>query len=124
VSAVRILDERHGNLTVARVEGEVDASNTAELGMRLRELVTNRSAGLVVDLSATTYLDSAGINLLFALGDELVAHQQRLRLVVAAGSPIARMLAITSLDRVHPVHHTAAEALEVKGKLKGDSPFR
>jgi anti-anti-sigma factor len=111
VTAVRINDSWHGDLPVARVEGEIDASNAAELGIRLRELVTNRSTGLVVDLSGTTYLDSAGINLLFAIGDELVARQLPLRLVVAAGSPIARMLAVTSLDRVHPVHHTTDEAL-------------
>ena len=65
----------------------------------------------MVDLTPTTYLDSAGINLLFALGDELRTRQQTLRLVVAPGSSIARMLSITSLDRAHPTFATAAEAL-------------
>jgi anti-anti-sigma factor len=111
MSTATITDAWHGDLPVARVEGEVDASNAAELGIRLRELVTNRSVGLIVDLTATTYLDSAGINLLFVIGDQLVARQQRLQLVVAPGSPIARMLAITSLDRIHPVHHSVTEAL-------------
>jgi anti-anti-sigma factor len=111
MSTATITDDWHGDLPVARVEGEVDASNAAELGIRLRELVSNQSAGLIVDLTATTYLDSAGINLLFAIGDQLVARQQRLRLVVGPGSPIARMLAITSLDRIHRVHRSVAEAL-------------
>jgi anti-sigma B factor antagonist len=111
MSALTVGEEWHATLPVARVGGEVDASNAPELAVRLRELVTNQSSGLVVDLSGTEYLDSAGINLLFAIGDELVARQQRLRVVVPAASPIHRMLAITGLDRVHTVHETVPEAL-------------
>jgi anti-anti-sigma factor len=107
----RMLEEWHDEVPVARVEGEVDASNVHEMGDRLRSLLTNRSMALVVDLTATTYLDSAGLNLLFSLGEELRGRQQRLGLVVADGSPIARMVAIVGLDRAVPVHRTLAEAL-------------
>jgi anti-sigma B factor antagonist len=83
---------------------------------RLRSLLTNRSVALVVDLSQTTYLDSAGINLLFALGDEMHGRQQRLAIVVADPSPIARMITLTGLDQAMPVHATLAEALgDVRG---------
>ena len=66
---------------------------------------------LVIDLSQTTYLDSAGINLMFALGDELRSRQLTLRLVIAPASPIARMLTITGLDRVYPTYPTVADAV-------------
>jgi anti-sigma B factor antagonist len=104
----------HGAIPVARVEGEVDMLRAGELGLRLRELLTNRSHGLVVDLTATGYLDSAGINLLFALGAELEARQQRLRVVVAEGSPIQRMLSITGFDRAYATHATLDEALAAR----------
>jgi anti-anti-sigma factor len=107
----RVAVEWHGDTPVAAVDGEIDASNIADVAAALRNLVTNRSSELVVDLTPTDYLDSAGINLMFALGDELRARQLTLRLVIAPGSPIARMLAITSLDRVHPTYPTVAEAL-------------
>ena len=106
-----VSDEWHGEVPVARVTGEVDASNVTEVGARLRTLLTNRSTTLVIDLSPTTYLDSAGINLLFAVGEELRTHQQTLDLVVADGSPIARMLAITSLDRAYRTHASLAAAI-------------
>ena len=96
----------HGDVPVAAVEGEVDASNAAELGGELRELVTNRSTQLVVDLGPTQYLDSAGINLLFNLEHELRAHQVVLRLVVDPESPVARMLALTGLDKADPTFPT------------------
>jgi anti-anti-sigma factor len=96
---------------VGRVTGEIDASNATMIGIQLRALVANHAFSLVVDLSATTYIDSAGINMLFVLGDELRARQQQLRLVVGPATPIARMLAVTGLDRTYPARATVDEAL-------------
>ena len=107
----RLEDEWHDEIPVARLQGEVDASNVKEMGDRLRSLLSNRSVALVVDLSATTYLASAGINMLFALAEELRGRQQRLALVVAEGSPIARMLTLTGLDQATPIRATLPEAL-------------
>jgi anti-anti-sigma factor len=107
----RIEDEWHDEVPVARLEGEVDASNVKEVGDRLRSLLSNRSVAMVVDLSRTTYLDSAGINLLFALGEEMRGRQQRLTVVVTDPSPIARVIRLTGLDQSFAVHGTLAEAL-------------
>jgi anti-sigma B factor antagonist len=107
----QVREEWSGDTPVATVEGEIDSSNVAEIGSRLRGLLANRSLGLIVDLTPTTYLDSAGINMLFVLGAELRARQQRLRLVVGPHTPIARMIGLTGLDRTHPTFATIAEAL-------------
>jgi anti-anti-sigma factor len=107
----RVEVEWHGDTPVAAVDGEVDASNVSDVAAALRQLVTNRSNELVVDLSPTSYLDSAGINLLFAIGDELRSRQLTMRIVIAAASPVARMLAITGLNRVYPSYPTVADAL-------------
>jgi anti-sigma B factor antagonist len=103
--------ERHEDTAVGSVDGEVDASNVAAIGAALRALVTNRSHALIVDLTPTTYLDSSGINLMFALGEELRSRQIVFKLVIAQGSPVARMLSITSLDRAFPTYPTLADAL-------------
>ena len=113
----RLEDEWHDEIPVARVQGEVDASNVKEIGDRLRSLLSNRSVAMIVDLSATTYLDSAGVNLLFALAEESAAASSASRLVVADPSPIARMVALTGLDRTMPVHPTLPDAL---GDLRAD----
>jgi anti-sigma B factor antagonist len=104
-------DEWHDEVPVARLHGEVDASNVKEVGDRLRSLLSNRSVAMVIDLSSTTYLDSAGINLLFVIGEEMRGRQQRLELVVGDGSPIARMVTLTGLDQAVGVHPTLADAL-------------
>jgi anti-anti-sigma factor len=101
----------HADVPVAAVDGEVDASNAGEVGADLRALLSNRSTDLVVDLSPTRYLDSAGINLLFSLGEELAARQLKLRIVLAPGSPVGRMVGLTGLDRAHATYGTVDEAL-------------
>jgi anti-anti-sigma factor len=106
-----IREDWRDDTPVGHVEGEIDASNATAVGIRLRALLANHSLGLVVDLTPTTYIDSAGINMLFVLGDELRARQQTLRLVVGPATPIARMLAVTGLDRTYPAHATIEDAL-------------
>jgi anti-anti-sigma factor len=107
----QVTEERRGSVAVARVSGEIDASNAKWLDERLRAPLTNECAALVVDLTATTYLDSAGLALLFGLATALRQHQQELRLVVADGSPIVRMLRLTGLADTIPMHPTLEAAL-------------
>jgi anti-sigma B factor antagonist len=108
----RIVSEAHGEaVVVACIEGEIDMSNAQPVGRRLRDLLTNRSTALVVDLGPTTYLDSSGIALLFSLFDELRRRQQELHLVVPDGSQLLRVLQITGLDRAVPTHATLEAAL-------------
>ena len=113
---MRVEDEWQGAIPVASVHGELDASNAAELGERVRSLLTNHVEAMVVDLSGTIYLDSAGINQLFALGEAMRARQQRLALVVREGSPIERMLTIIGLTQVEVVCSTVPAALERIGR--------
>ena len=105
-----ITEDRSGAFVVAVVEGEIDASNAPRTGTRLRSLISNQSAGMIVDLTGTTYLDSAGIALLFTLAAELRAHQQRLRLVISPASPITRTLTLTGLAASVPIHETVDAA--------------
>jgi anti-anti-sigma factor len=107
----RLAVELVAGMTVVSIEGEIDASNAPEIATELRALVDNRAQGIVIDLTPTRYLDSAGINLLFSLGDDLRARQMDLRIVVPPGSSIARMVSITSLDRTYPTYATVEEAL-------------
>jgi anti-anti-sigma factor len=111
-SIVRIREERIDGTVIAALDGELDASSIGDVAAKLRLLVENRALRLVVDLERVIYLDSAGINLLFAVGGELRARQQELHLVVTPGSPIARTLSVVGADRAFPVHPSREAALE------------
>ena len=106
-----VAEPQDEEVVVARIEGEVDMSNAPAIANRLRELLTNRSLALVVDLGGTTYLDSSGIALLFGLADELSRRQQRLHIVVPEDSQLVRAIQITGLDRAVPMHTTLDRAV-------------
>jgi anti-anti-sigma factor len=102
----RVVDEETGEVALVALEGEIDASTARDVAQRLRGALSNRSLALVVDLDATTYIDSAGINALFALDVELRQRRQQLHLVIRPGSAVARVAAIVGLDRTVATHAT------------------
>jgi anti-anti-sigma factor len=107
--------ELRGTLAIARVAGEIDASNVRWVEERLRAPLTNQCKGLAVDLTATTYLDSAGIAMLFALDRALQQHQQQLRLVISERSSLARMAQLAGLAGAVPTHPSLEAALAAAG---------
>ena len=86
MDTVDVAYEEHGPVMVARLSGEVDMTNTEELRSSMLDRLPHESSGLVVDLSALDYLDSAGIHLLYDLANVLQVRGQRLGVVVAPGS--------------------------------------
>jgi anti-sigma B factor antagonist len=108
---LEIFEEWHDGVPVLRLDGEIDVSNVDEIRSRMHALVTNRSFALVVDLSPTSYLDSAGINLLFAVGEEMRARQQQLYVVLPDASPVLRMVSLTGLDQALPTFASVEDAL-------------
>ena len=92
-----------GDVVVARVSGEIDLSNAAQVGEELASAVPNSALGLVIDLTATSYLDSSGVHLVFDLADRLRKRQQQLRVVVPEGAPVRRVLRIVELGGTVPV---------------------
>jgi anti-sigma B factor antagonist len=99
------------DVVVARLAGEVDLSNARDVGDKLSTAVPNTALGLVLDLTATTYLDSSGVHLVFDLAERLRTRQQQLRVVVPAGAPIRRVLRIVELDESVPVMAAVDEAV-------------
>jgi anti-anti-sigma factor len=88
-----------GDYVVARLVGEIDISNAETVGERLAERF-NRAEHYVIDLSATTHLDSAAIRLLFVIGDRLRTRRQALTLVVPDAAPMRRVLTIADVSAV------------------------
>ena len=88
----------HPGGVVAAISGEIDASNVNELEFSLTGSVSNEARGLVLDLSAVDYLDSAGIQLLFKLYGALRTRGQTLALVVPEGSVVASTFRLAGMS--------------------------
>jgi anti-sigma B factor antagonist len=88
---------------VIRVRGEIDLFNAAEVMNAIAAAVPNDASLVVLDLSDTAYLDSAGISMLFQLAARLRYSRRELRLVVPTEAPIRRMVELTNVNSVAPI---------------------
>jgi anti-sigma B factor antagonist len=107
-----LIVDRHEDVQVVRLAGEVDVSNARRLEEDISEAVPNDAAGLVLDLSDTGYLDSAGIRMLFELAERLEGRRQSLALVVPEDSLIRHSLTVTEVAQAMGLHSAPDQALE------------
>jgi anti-anti-sigma factor len=98
-------------VTVIELSGDVDVTEAPRLGERLQAAVTNSDAALVVDLSDVTYIDSAGVNVLFELAEGLRERQIGFALVVPEGGLVERVLVLVDVAAVAQVHAGAEAAV-------------
>jgi anti-anti-sigma factor len=89
---------RESDIVVGALSGEIDLSNATELEREIAEAVPNSMRGLVLDLSALTYLDSSGIRLVLSIAGSLRWRGQDLVLAVPDGSRCKRVLSMAGID--------------------------
>jgi anti-sigma B factor antagonist len=97
--AVEVLDD----CVVARVEGDLDMASAASFEEALTS--AGSDAHLVIDLSACAFLDSSGMRVIAA-----TATRHPRVSIVASDPGILRVLEITTLDTMLPVHASLDEA--------------
>jgi anti-anti-sigma factor len=98
-------------VVVAALDGEIDLTRAPDIRHELMEIVTNQQHGIVLDLSEATYIDSAGVNLLFELAERLSARQLRLAAVVAPNTLIDDIAELTHLGSAIGIHSTRDAAI-------------
>ena len=103
--------EQAERAAVIRIDGEVDMSNADRL---LAELMARVGIDpwLIVDLSACSYVDSAGLSVIAQVDGRCREVGSGLRLVVDAQSGVERVLAMTRLNEMLNVDRTLDEAVE------------
>jgi anti-anti-sigma factor len=102
--------EQRGQLWLVRIHGEIDISNAHEVSAAVEAAMPSGAETLVIDLTETTYLDSAGVQILFVLAQRLQTRRQNMRIVVPEDAPIRAVLELTGMPRVIPVESRLDEA--------------
>lgn len=98
-----------GGCTVLAVHGEVDLDTAPRLERELR-LAGDSARDLIVDLSATSFLDSSGIHALLRGGSRAAAQDARLILVCAPGGIPRKVLEITGIEGLYALCDTLGDA--------------
>jgi anti-anti-sigma factor len=108
--ATVVLERRSGALVV-RLFGEIDLSNAEAVDAELTAGLGSGREPIVVDLSELAYVDSAGIRLLFQLGERLGAEEREFRLAVPETVAVRRILHVSGIESVLPIHPSVESAL-------------
>ena len=96
-------------LAVVRQPAEIDGTNAREEGRDLAAVVPGVTA-VIADMTATTFCDSSGVQMLALVHEQAVANQAKLVLVVPS-TAVLRVLSLTGLDVLLPVYSSLDEAL-------------
>jgi len=109
--------------TIVAVAGEIDLHSAATFRNELIAAIADHSPQLVVDLTEVTFLDSSGVGVLVAVLRHAGARGGWVGLV-APTRGVRKVLEITQLDLVIPIHDTVADATEdVRGRPAVDEPL-
>lgn len=95
LAKIEILD--HDGVRIVAVAGELDISNVGAL-KQVSFGTSNQTLGVVLDLSATAYIDSSTLGLIFDLGQGLNRRGQLLCVVSMPGSNVRRVLELAGFD--------------------------
>src|SRR5262245_23480655 len=102
-SELEVTSHENGEVTVLALAGELDMSTTSLLDEALDGLDSQRA--IVLDLARLTFIDSHGLRAIFG-------HAATRELILARPHPhVARVLALTSSDRVLRIEDTLETAL-------------
>jgi anti-anti-sigma factor len=104
--------QRVDGVPVAHVNEDIDAANARITQERLADALGPDASSLVVDLSETRYLDSAGIDMLLRLGDRLDHRRAKLILVIPDTSQLKRLVSIVGLPAAIAIQPTLLAALQ------------
>jgi anti-anti-sigma factor len=108
-SAMSIVSVVRGQLAILAVEGTIDIVSAPQLSEAVHAALTGEVRDLIIDLSSTEFLASAGMTALVNAYEATTSAGQFA--VVADGPATSRPLRLVGLDQVFTIHRTLDAAL-------------
>ena len=91
-------------------EGRLDAFSAPKFREKIQNLIDNGFKYLVLDLSKTPFMDSAGMAALVTALKQCRQRGGDVRMVWSQAEPVKRILALTKFDRVFEMKASVDEA--------------
>jgi len=95
---------------IVALPAEIDVTNAGHVYDRLFAAVVSGTPVVIADLTATDFCDAGGVRALIMIREEAAARGSQLRLVIAPGALMRRVLVLLGVDHLLPVYATVAEA--------------
>jgi anti-sigma B factor antagonist len=97
-----------GQQAVIAMPAEIDVTNAGEISQALLAAASHGAPVLIIDMSDTTFCDSAGVQAIITAQNQAATTGTQLRLAATAA---LRILTIVGLDQLVPIYPTLEEAL-------------
>jgi anti-sigma B factor antagonist len=97
-----------GQQAVIATPAEIDAVNAGQISQALLSAATLGAPVLIIDMSGTTFCDSAGVGAIIAAHRQATMTGTQLRLVATA---VVRILTLTGIGQLAPIYPTLQAAL-------------
>jgi anti-sigma B factor antagonist len=91
---------------------EIDLTTAEQLRAALLAAANHGHPTIVVDMSGTTFCDSAGLSTLVRAYERSQADDQQLRLVIPPDGGVTRIVTLTGVNRLIPCFSSLAAALD------------
>ena len=91
------VERSHADSVRIAIGGEIDLANAAAVEGQIVDAITNQHTEVTLDLHDLTYIDSAGLRVLFTLATRLETLQIALELIVPMESPIRKMIEVSGV---------------------------
>lgn len=98
-----------GSWTVLDVKGEVDLDTAPALKGALADAIKDGASNIVVNLEGVEFLDSSGLGVLIG-GLKRCKEAGGMLALAGPRRPVRKVLTITGLDKVFPIHDSVNEA--------------
>lgn len=109
MSEVRFPVSWYGQTAVVKWPAEIDITLADDAREALLSVLNQGAVGLVVDMTATTFCDSAGITALGRAARRAAATDATMRLAVASPA-VLRVFSLVGIDRLIDIHPSVEEA--------------
>ncbi|MEU3475912.1 MULTISPECIES: STAS domain-containing protein [Nocardiaceae] len=108
-AALTVITVRREELVILTVEGSIDVLSAPQLSEAITDALTGRPRGLIIDLTSTDFLASAGMSALLTARDAIAPTGQFA--VVADGPATSRPIRLVGLDDTLTLYPTLDNAI-------------
>jgi anti-sigma B factor antagonist len=110
-----VADQAAGDVApvIVGLPGEIDVANVGHVYDLLSAALDTGTRVIVADLTGTEFCDAAGVRMLVMVRGQAAARDAQLRLAIAPGALLRRLLVLLRADHLLPVYATAQEASEL-----------
>jgi anti-sigma B factor antagonist len=109
------------SISIVTLRGEHDLHSWSEVTLALAN--ASQRPGVVVDLSACTFLDSTMLTVLLVAAKQLRKRDGALTVAIARGSEVRRIFEIMNVDTLVAVHETREAAIAALPGSGADDAF-